>query len=212
MDMQMPEMDGMEAARLIRDPRSAVLNHDIPIVAMTANALQGDRERCLEAGMNDYVTKPVSPTALARALEKWLPASDAKADAPSAPAPTPEADAPTQAPADAPVFDRVGMLARLMDDEDLARVIAEEFLSDIPKQIEALKRCLAAGDSTGAVRQVHSIKGASANVGGEALRQVAADAEKTGQADGPDAIIARVPDIEFQFARLTEAMREFAGP
>jgi HPt (histidine-containing phosphotransfer) domain-containing protein len=162
--------------------------------------------------MNDYVTKPASPTALARALEKWLPGSDAEAGSPSAPKLKPQAAASTPAPADAPVFDRAGMLARLMDDEDLARVIAEEFLEDIPKQIEALKGCLAAGDATGAVRQVHSIKGASANVGGEALRLVAADAEKTGQADGPDAIIARVPDIEFQFARLTEAMREFAGP
>jgi HPt (histidine-containing phosphotransfer) domain-containing protein len=125
--------------------------------------------------------------------------------------PVPAAPA-VPAPLDAPVFDRAGMLARLMDDEDLARAIAGEFLEDIPKQIETLKGCLAAGDATGAVRQVHSIKGASANVGGEALRQVAADAEKTGQADGPDAIIARVPEIEFQFARLSEAMRELAVP
>ena len=73
MDVQMPEMDGLEATRRIRDPRSAVQNHDIPVIAMTANAMQGDRERCLEAGMNDYLSKPISPRALADVLEKWLP-------------------------------------------------------------------------------------------------------------------------------------------
>ena len=61
MDVQMPEMDGLEATQHIRDPQSAVRNHQIPIIAMTAHAMQGDRERCLEAGMNDYVTKPVVP-------------------------------------------------------------------------------------------------------------------------------------------------------
>ena len=61
MDVQMPEMDGLEATQHVRDPHSAVLDHDIPIIAMTANAMQGDREKCLQAGMNDYVTKPIVP-------------------------------------------------------------------------------------------------------------------------------------------------------
>ena len=69
MDVQMPEMDGMEATRKIRNPQSAVQNHQIPIIAMTAHAMQGDREKCLEAGMNDYVSKPVSPQAL---VTRWI--------------------------------------------------------------------------------------------------------------------------------------------
>lgn len=73
MDVQMPEMDGIEATREIRSAESKVPNHDIPIIAMTAHALEGDRERCLEAGMNDYVSKPVSLQNLAQILEKWLP-------------------------------------------------------------------------------------------------------------------------------------------
>ena len=73
MDVQMPEMNGLEATRHIRNLQSAVRNHRIPIIAMTAGAMQGDREKCLEAGMNDYVSKPVSPQALAEALDKWLP-------------------------------------------------------------------------------------------------------------------------------------------
>jgi CheY-like chemotaxis protein len=73
MDVQMPEMDGLEATRVIRDLHSEVRNHQIPIIAMTAAAMTGDRERCLEAGMNDYITKPVSPQALIEALNRWLP-------------------------------------------------------------------------------------------------------------------------------------------
>jgi CheY-like chemotaxis protein len=77
MDVQMPEMDGIEATRRIRDPQSRVLNHQVPIVAMTAHAMADDREKCLQAGMDDYLTKPVRVAALVAALEKWLqPAGD----------------------------------------------------------------------------------------------------------------------------------------
>ena len=100
----------------------------------------------------------------------------------------------------------------MMDDETLGRMVAADFLADMPLQIEALKTCLGANDETGALRQVHTIKGASANVGGEALRAVAFAAEKAGQAGGLGAIIAREADLESQFALLKEAMRDFAGP
>jgi PAS domain S-box-containing protein len=73
MDVQMPVMDGLAATRVIRDPASAVRNHQLPIIAMTAHAMQGDLEKCLEAGMNDYVTKPVFPQSLVEVLQKWLP-------------------------------------------------------------------------------------------------------------------------------------------
>jgi HPt (histidine-containing phosphotransfer) domain-containing protein len=98
-----------------------------------------------------------------------------------------------------------------MGDEELAQLVSNEFLSDIPRQIEALKSFLDGGDTAGALRQVHSIKGASANVGGEALRALAVETEKAGQEGGLDAIIVRVPDIESQFCRLRAAMSDFAG-
>ncbi|MDP6635611.1 MAG: response regulator [Phycisphaerae bacterium] len=78
MDCQMPEMDGYEATRAIRDPNSSVLNHSIPVIAMTANAMKGDREKCLEAGMDDYVAKPIKIQGLAEAIERNLPNPDRK--------------------------------------------------------------------------------------------------------------------------------------
>jgi CheY-like chemotaxis protein len=71
LDMQMPEMDGYEATDHIRDLTSRMLNHDIPIIAMTAHAMKGDREKCIEAGMDDCLTKPVLRNHLSDMLEKW---------------------------------------------------------------------------------------------------------------------------------------------
>jgi PAS domain S-box-containing protein len=211
MDVQMPELDGLEATRRIRDPRSAVRRHDIPVIAMTAHALQGDRERCLEAGMDDHVTKPVSQRALAEAIDKWLPRDRAAAPEHPAGKPAgPELAAPSGP--QPPIFDRAGMEDRLVGDEELERLVIGGFLDDIPKQLETLKGCLTSGDAVGALRQVHSIKGASANVGGEALRAAALETENAGQGGNLDAIMARMPDLEFQFARLKEAMSDFAGP
>ncbi|HLP47199.1 MAG TPA: response regulator, partial [Candidatus Kapabacteria bacterium] len=72
MDIQMPEMDGYEATRIIRDPGSLVQDHKIPIIALTANTMKGDREKCIDAGMDDYVGKPIKPEELVQAIEKQL--------------------------------------------------------------------------------------------------------------------------------------------
>ena len=103
------------------------------------------------------------------------------------------------------------MLARLMDDEDLARIVAAAFVADIPSQIEALRRCLDAGDAPGAVRIAHAIKGASANVGGEALRAVALEMENAAGAGDLAGAAARLPELESRFARTSEAMADLVG-
>ena len=85
MDIQMPEMDGLEATRVIRDPNSAVLDHRVPIIALTAHAMKGDREKCLEAGMDDYVSKPIQPDILRKAIDAALAGPAGISSAPEAP-------------------------------------------------------------------------------------------------------------------------------
>ena len=110
--------------------------------------------------------------------------------------------AASAAKASAAVFDRPGLLARLMDDQDLARTVAETFLDDMPKQIAALRACLAAGDAEGALRLTHTIKGASAIVGGELLRAVAFEMEKAAKAKDLSAVKSRMAELEAQFDAL----------
>jgi CheY-like chemotaxis protein len=71
MDVQMPEMDGLEATRVIRLPSSKILDPEVPIIALTAGAIKGDREKCIDAGMNDYLSKPVNPDKLFKMIDKW---------------------------------------------------------------------------------------------------------------------------------------------
>ncbi len=202
MDMRMPVMDGLEATRQIRNPHSAVRDRSIPIVAMTANAMQRDRELCLEAGMNDFVSKPVSPEALLRALEKWL----GKENRDPYPLVGQVASAQTahaEANGEALLYDRAGVLRRMMGDRELAAKVTEAFLSDMPGQIQALKDFLEQGDARSFGRQAHSIKGAAATVGGERLRKVAWEMEKAADAGDLDTVNARIADLEAQVSAFT---------
>ncbi|MBW2459485.1 MAG: response regulator, partial [Deltaproteobacteria bacterium] len=206
MDVQMPEMDGYEATARIRDPQSEVQNHDIPIIALTAHVMQGDRDKCLAAGMSDYLSKPIVPQALAEMLEQWLPRE--KQAVSRAPRPKGRKDAGPRAEEGSAllVFDRAAFLGRLMDDEELAQVVVAGFLEDIPRRIEALRGFLDAGDAPGATHQAHTIKGAAANVGGDALRAVAFELEGAGKAGDLVTIKASLPALEAQFEKLSEAM------
>jgi PAS domain S-box-containing protein len=221
MDMQMPVMNGLEATKIIRNYESEITNMaktgdplspfairnsslPIPIIAMTANALQGDREKCLEAGMNDYVSKPVSPQVLAVRLEKWLPKDkieDERLKEDQGPAKTQEEE--TVEPS---VWNKQRLLDLLMGDEDMTAIILNAFLVDIPLQIQSLKTFLKAGDVRGAERQAHTIKGASANVGAERLQAVAFEMEKAAIAKDMTVVDSFMHELESQFDRLKEAM------
>jgi signal transduction histidine kinase/HPt (histidine-containing phosphotransfer) domain-containing protein/ActR/RegA family two-component response regulator len=202
MDVQMPVMDGFETTRQIRDPSSKMMNHQVPIIAMTAHALQGDRERCLASGMNDYVSKPLSARDLSEVLARWLPSADDK------PGALHEIEALLPISAPPVVFDREGMLDRLTNDEHLSHLVVDAFLDDIPRQIETLRRCLNESDANGVARQAHLLKGAAANVGGEALRAVAIDLEIAGNLGDLSSIAARMDELDRQFLRLRDAMTQ----
>jgi CheY-like chemotaxis protein/HPt (histidine-containing phosphotransfer) domain-containing protein len=202
MDMCMPVMDGIEAARLIRNPESAVLNHAIPVIALTANAMQSDRQSCLAAGMNDFVSKPIIKRVLRDALEKWLPA-----DLTATPTAPVQVAPPVPAEASEVIFDRPGVLGRLDGDDALAQIVFAAFLEDLPRQVQALKDLTESGDSPGAARTAHSIKGASANVGGESLRKLAAEMERAADAGDWRSVISRMDELERQSGLLEEAIK-----
>jgi HPt (histidine-containing phosphotransfer) domain-containing protein len=106
------------------------------------------------------------------------------------------------------VFDKASMMKRLMDDEDLVQAVASGFLQDLPEQIETLISYLDSGDAVSTERQAHSIKGASANVGGEALRAVAFEIEKAATAGDLDDARTHMAELQTQFEWLKEAMEQ----
>jgi two-component system sensor histidine kinase/response regulator len=211
MDVQMPELDGLEATRRIRDLQSRVLNHQVPIIAMTAHAMRSDRERCLQAGMDDYLTKPIQVPALAALLEKWLkPEGKDGQSLEEDEAKKKGNHSPLRA--GIPVFDRAGLMARVMDDEELAQVVMDGFLEELPGQIQQLKHQVATGE-TGQVEQLaHKIKGAAATVGADALCLVASAMEQAGKAGDLALISARMPELEAQFNALKEALKTNVSP
>lgn len=166
MDLQMPEMDGIEATREIRKmtgPKSKT-----PIIAMTAHALSGDREKCLKAGMNDYVSKPIEPLELKEVIQRWM----ARKPSPSANA-APGRKSGAAAPVD---------WARLEEssggDEEFRRQLTEVFLADCEGRLSRLKESLTREDFGPIAREAHSIKGAAANFGATELSGLAGSLEK----------------------------------
>ena len=183
MDVQMPVMDGLEATRLIRSPHSAVRNHQVPIIALTAHAMRSDRDKCFEAGMNDYVSKPVSPQALLEALNRWLPEGAAEASA--LPGPGPAALAREEGPGlDEARFNEMGAL---FGDAFKLEVLTP-FLKALHAQVDGIRAGLAEGGEAGqAQRQAHTVKGATGNLGFVALSSLGERIEKAlkeGDLDG----------------------------
>jgi CheY-like chemotaxis protein/HPt (histidine-containing phosphotransfer) domain-containing protein len=258
MDCQMPEMDGFEATRRMRSPDAPAAWRAIPVIAMTAHAMKGDRERCLAVGMDDYLSKPVDPIEMAVMIEKWLERSrngraagtgewqietgswrmedgnwrletgganrgvegetlgtglgtrDSQPEATTGS--SPESRVPNPESSDLPVFDRAAFLGRIMGDEELAIVIIDSFLGDIPGQIETLAKAVAAGNAQGVEQQAHKIKGAAANVGGEALRAVALAMERAAKAADLERLPGMLSDLSAAFSALRKAMTQEHRP
>jgi signal transduction histidine kinase/CheY-like chemotaxis protein/HPt (histidine-containing phosphotransfer) domain-containing protein len=208
MDCQMPEMNGYEATVCVRDPQSRVINPQIPIVALTANAMKAERDKCFAVGMNDYIAKPIDPTSLAAILQKWLPRGKEGHSDETTPAPRRETmrssiETETAAPS---IFDEAALIDRLMGDRDLAREIVTSFLEETPRQLAALAAHLGAGDISGAERLAHSIKGSAATVSGDVLSKVALEIEMGGRAGDLHAMSAKLVNLERQFQAAREAM------
>jgi len=197
MDCQMPKMDGYEATRRIRRMEGAAGR--TVVVAMTAHAMSGDRLKCLEAGMNDHIAKPVSRSALVGVLRRWLPKAAIIADPPGKDGETRGADA---------VWNRPELLRLLGGDESLVRAIAAEFLEDTPFEIGALMAALEAGDTEAVKEHAHTVKGSAGSVGGAALFSAAFELEKAAKAGNPAGARVFAAKLEREFERLRAAMTE----
>ena len=167
MDIQMPEMDGFEATRRLRDADAWATRSDVPVIAMTAHAMKGDRDRCLAAGMDDYVAKPIEPERLRDAIDRCI------SGAPAAPAP------PDEPPAigNGRVFDRTELLNRVGGDEALLDNVLSLFLSSLPEQLDLLQSAISDGNAEIARHHAHTIKGMAANISAHRLRDEAQEME-----------------------------------
>ncbi|TGC10765.1 hypothetical protein CUN85_04385 [Methanolobus halotolerans] len=201
MDVQMPEMDGVEATSLIRNPDSSVLDRQVPIIAMTAHAMKGDKERFIKAGMNDYISKPVSLQALMELLDKWSMAAHEKTHHNSI---FYESDNQE----DLPVFDRDSFMERTMNDIDLARHIISIYLENTPKQLEALKESISNDNADNICHYAHGIKGSSANIGGMALSSVASEMEKKTKAGETKEAAVMMAEMEDLFNALIQHLKD----
>jgi signal transduction histidine kinase/DNA-binding response OmpR family regulator len=202
MDCQMPEMDGFEATRQLRDPATAVRDATIPVIALTANAMQGDRERCLQAGMNDYLTKPIAAQALADALARWLPEKVGVGE--TAPAP----DAQLKA-LDGAVFDAESMLMRFGGDLEIAEIAVAGALESVPEELAGLRQAAADGDHETARRHAHTIKGLTASIGAKPCAAAAEHIEHRLRAQELHAALHALQHLEERFLILSEALQNW---
>jgi PAS domain S-box-containing protein len=171
MDVQMPVMDGLEATREIRRLAEAFSKPRIPIIAMTAHAVKGDREKCMEAGMDDYLNKPIQPKELADMIARWAPREK-----------TTEKDpASLQETGDRAILDRMELLERLGGDKEFLKEVLNIFLQDAPGRILSLREAISKNDARGIRFQAHTLKGSCANVGARALKEDARQIEVAGE-------------------------------
>jgi two-component system sensor histidine kinase/response regulator len=164
--VHMPEMGGFEATGMIRQ-RERIHGGHLPIVALTARAMTGDRERCLAAGMDDYLTKPVKVKALLEIIERLVLQS------------TPAPAAPAREPSDAAFEDRV-LHERFDGDVELLRVVAGTFLESTPPLLVEMREALAAANPASVSRIAHRLRGSLANFGADDAVQAASRLEKMG--------------------------------
>jgi CheY-like chemotaxis protein len=192
MDVQMPEMDGFQATAAIREKEGAT-GERVPIVAMTAFAMKGDREKCLAAGMDAYVAKPIRPEELFEVVEGLTHGGDGRG---------------AGALSTTDVFDRTEALAYAGGDAALLKEIAELFLADAPASMARLRQTMESRDAQALAEAAHALKGATKLLGASAAFHTGARLEEIGRsgdlAGAPEAWAA----MEREMERFTRALSD----
>jgi len=187
MDVQMPELDGIAATRAIREKEAGAARR-IPIIAMTAHAMAGDRERCLEAGMDDYVSKPINPAELFGAISRVLTGSGEGKPAVS-------------------VFDRSVALHHVGEDPEILAQLVRMFLEQGPERMAKVEVALAQGDATSLEREAHSLKGTAATMGMGALRDAAYRVERIGASGSVEGAATAVAEMSAALEAVIQILR-----
>ncbi|MCP4598015.1 response regulator [Neptuniibacter sp.] len=210
MDCQMPEMDGYEATRWIRSGKAEQSNISIPIIAMTANAMAGDREKCIAAGMDDYLSKPVVPEELNRKLERWLDiqssdvttdisSEQALSDVPAEPELNTELQTSTIAEIMSedtlPIWDRQDAISRIMGKEELLASLLDIYFADVDPLLQQIGPAVEQKNWAEVGRLVHALKGMAANLSAMQLHQISVTLEKAAKADDEAEVIRLLPDF-----------------
>lgn len=207
MDIQMPEMDGLQASMTIR--QSSELEK-LPIIAMTVHAMSGDQEKSLSAGMNDHITKPVDPNELAATLSKWIKPRIRVANARNTrpkPAASQSGNDETELPANLPGTDLDIGIQRLDGNKRLLKKLLMEFHEDYRTTPNTLKSALAQGNLEAVRHIAHTIKGVAGNLGAIKLQHAAAELENIDNSDSDNLRLLR--QFERCFNPLIHSLQEF---
>jgi len=209
MDCQMPGMDGYEATARVRE-RERAGGGRIPIIALTANAVAGDAEHCIAAGMDDYLSKPFSQRELAELVTRWAPqaAAGGTPDRAAAAPPAPPDDAE---PREASVNPRALESIRLLAAGLLERVV-RQYIVDAPRYLGQMRTALDAGEPETLRRAAHALKSSSANLGAERFAALCQALETLGRAGTTQGGAPRLADAEREYARVCAALSEAVAP
>ncbi len=211
MDIQMPEMDGLEATRVIRDLEAEQERRRLPIIALTAHALEEERERCLGAGMDDFLAKPFRAEELLGLLERWTrPDDDEPDEAPPAEDPVYDPN-PAAAPADAePPVDLDGFRA-VLEAAGIVEVFEttlQVFKADLPKRMEQIRDAWDSGDPQRVADAAHAIKSAAGNVQAHRLNALVAEMEAAGRDEDRARMESLWPQVTAELERVDTFLKE----